>query len=105
MNPARAAMLAEGITRADIVRAADTYVDFAAGEFEDFGLCFAFRHKPDSVGHFDAYVSVPRILQAVGAPSNVDIKTFYFFPLTRDGFRQRLVMLAFLLTWMDDDAL
>lgn len=60
------------------------------------GLCYAFRGSLKG----NSYEVLPSLLIELGADE--DDRGVYFWPQTRAGFEQRMMFLAFLLTWDEE---
>lgn len=67
-------------------------IDRLIGTFPSciYGLCYAFDHE----------LPVERILCKLGAAEV--FSGAYYWPLSEEGRDQRLMMLAFMLTWLED---
>lgn len=91
-----------GFIRDDIVDVCDMRMELLeTGEDEVFGLCNTFDRVLHNRGSYGAYEMLPKALKIVGGRTGDDYG--YFWPRTRKGNAQRLMFLAFMLTWWDDE--
>lgn len=100
MNYAKRLMLDQGIQRRHILDAIDEFEERAVDTINrDVGLCAVFnRTLPIDYDGRSSYTRIPRVLNGLGG--QLVGGGGYYWPTRTTN--QRRMMLAFMLTWMED---